>query len=49
MHLMGVPDVVIAAWIGHSDSTLTQRLYIHSQGDALKGAGSVFDRVVTLP
>ncbi len=47
MHLMGVPMAVIAAWIGHKDSTLTQRLYAHSQDDALRSAGAVFDRVVT--
>lgn len=49
MHLMGVPMAVIAAWIGHKDSTLTQRLYAHSQDDALRSAGAVFDRVVTTP
>lgn len=47
MHLGGVKDKVVAAWIGHKDSTLTQRLYIHSQDDALRAAGQVFDRVVT--
>lgn len=47
MSLMGVPTEVIAAWIGHKDSTLTQRLYIHSQDGALKAAGTVFNRVVT--
>ena len=47
MHLMGVPMAVIAAWIGHKDSTLTQRLYAHSQDEALRSAGAVFDRVVT--
>jgi len=46
MHLNGVPVAVIAAWIGHKDSTLTQRLYVHSQDDALKAAGAVFDWVV---
>jgi integrase len=39
MHLDGVPIVVIAAWIGHSDPTLTLRVYAHSQDDALKAAG----------
>ncbi len=47
MHLDGVAIAVIAAWIGHRDSTLTQRVYAHSQDDALKAAGEVFDRVVT--
>jgi integrase len=47
MHLQGVPIAVIAAWIGHDDSTLTQRLYAHSQNDALKAAGATLDRVVS--
>ena len=49
MHLMGHPDAVIAAWVGHRDATLTMRIYAHSQPEALKAAGSVFDRVVTTP
>ena len=44
MHLDGVPVAVIAAWIGHSDPTLTLRVYAHSQADALKSAGAVLDR-----
>jgi integrase len=36
MHLDGVPVAVIAAWIGHKDTSLTLRLYAHSQTDALK-------------
>jgi integrase len=47
MHLHGVPVSVIAAWIGHKDATLTMRLYVHSQHDALKSAGASLDRVVT--
>lgn len=44
MHLDGVPVAVIAAWIGHSDPTLTLRVYAHSQDDALKAAGVSLDR-----
>lgn len=44
MHLDGVPVAVIAAWIGHSDPTLTLRVYAYSQADALKSAGEVLDR-----
>lgn len=44
MHLDGVPVAVIAAWIGHSDPTLTLRVYAHSQADALKSAGVSLDR-----
>ncbi len=47
MHLAGVSKAVIAAWIGHKDASLTMRLYAHSQDDALKAAGGVFNRVVT--
>lgn len=43
MHLDGVPVAVIAAWIGHSDPTLTLRVYAHSQNDALKAAGASLD------
>ena len=44
MHLDGVPVAVIAAWIGHSDPTLTLRVYAHSQSDSLKAAGASLDR-----
>lgn len=47
MHLAGVPVAVIAAWIGHTDASLTMRLYAHSQDDALRAAGDTFNRVVT--
>jgi len=38
---------VIAAWVGHKDATLTMRLYVHSQDEALKAAGESLNRVVT--
>lgn len=44
MHLDRVPIAVIAAWIGHSDPTLTLKVYAHSQADALKAAGQSLDR-----
>jgi integrase len=44
MHLDGVPVAVIAAWSGHSDPTLTLRVYAHSQDEALKAAGASLDR-----
>ncbi|MDW5612499.1 tyrosine-type recombinase/integrase [Mycolicibacterium sp. D5.8-2] len=44
MHLDGVRVAVIAAWIGHSDPTLTLRVYAHSQDEALKAAGRSLDR-----
>jgi integrase len=48
MHLSGVPVAVIAAWIGHSDPSLTLRLYAHSQDDALRAAATSLDRVVNV-
>jgi integrase len=47
MHLQGVPVAVIAAWIGHKDTSLTMKLYTHSQAEALKAAGATLDRVVS--
>ena len=44
MHLDRVPGAVLAAWIGHSDPTLTLRVSAHSQDDALKAAGRSLDR-----
>jgi integrase len=46
MHLQNVPVAVIAAWIGHKDATLTMRVYVKSQTDALKAAGESLNRVV---
>jgi integrase len=40
---------VIAAWIGHKDSSLMLRLYAHSQADALTAAGATLNRVVSPP
>lgn len=36
MHLNGVPIAVIAAVLGHTDASFTQRTYAHSQDDALR-------------
>jgi integrase len=41
MHLQGVPIVVIAAWLGHSDPSFTLRTYAHSQPNALHDAAAV--------
>lgn len=43
MHVDGLPAVVIAAWIGHKDASLTMNLYAHSQDDALKIAATSID------
>lgn len=47
MHLQNVPVAVIAAWIGHKDATLTMRVYVKSQSEALRAAGESLNRVVT--
>ncbi|WP_051132779.1 site-specific integrase, partial [Nocardia paucivorans] len=47
MHLQGVPTAVIAAWLGHADNAFTMRTYVHSQDDALAGAASALQAVVT--
>jgi integrase len=46
LHLRGVPLAVIAAWLGHADASITARLYVHSQNDALKTAGATLGQVV---
>jgi len=38
LHLRGVPLSVVAAWLGHTDASVTARIYAHSQPDALKAA-----------
>lgn len=47
MHLRGVPIAVVSAWLGHASAAFTMAVYVHSQDDALKAAGSSFTRVVT--
>ncbi|MCP2628391.1 tyrosine-type recombinase/integrase [Mycolicibacterium smegmatis] len=43
MHLTGTPVAVIAQWIGHTDASLTMRVYAHSQDEALKAAAETFN------
>jgi integrase len=47
MRLRGVPIAVIAAWSGHASAAFTMAVYVHSQDEALKRAGTRFGRVVT--
>lgn len=47
MHFQQVPASIIAAWVGHKDATLTMKMYVHSQDDALKAAGATLNRGVT--
>lgn len=43
----GVPAVVIAAWLGHTDATFTLSRNAHSRDDSLKDAGKVPAKVMT--
>ena len=47
MHLNGVPAVVIAAWLGHTDARFTLATYAHSTNEALTDAGATFGAVLT--
>ncbi|MGD9622832.1 MAG: hypothetical protein AB7G47_22190, partial [Mycolicibacterium sp.] len=43
----GVPLAVIAKWLGHSDASITARIYAHSQDDELRAAGQSLGAVLT--
>ncbi|TCJ94630.1 tyrosine-type recombinase/integrase [Nocardia alba] len=47
MHLRKVPMAVIAAWLGHADASVTARIYMHSQDDALRDAARTLGEVVS--
>lgn len=48
MHLRGVPLAVIAKWLGHADaSSITARIYTHSQDEALAAAAASLGAVMT--
>jgi integrase len=40
MHLNGIPETVIAAWLGHTDARFTLSVYTHSNNDALADAAA---------
>lgn len=40
MHLRGVPTAVISAWLGHASASFTMSVYVHSQDEALRAAGT---------
>ncbi len=46
MHLNGVPAVVIAAWLGHTDARFTLATYAHSTDAALADAGATLGTVL---
>jgi integrase len=45
MHFKGVPAVVIAAWLGHTDARSTLSVYAHSTNTALADAATAFQAV----
>jgi integrase len=47
LHLRGAPLAVIVKWLGHADASITARIYVHSQDEALKAASATLGQVVT--
>lgn len=39
----GVPDVVVAAWAGHTDASFTKKKYVHPDVEDLRGAAEAWD------
>ena len=44
MHLQNVPIAIVAAWLGHTDVSVTHRTYVHAQPEALLEAAQRFTR-----
>lgn len=38
---------VIAKWLGHTDPSITAKIYAHSQDEALRAASAMLGQVVT--
>ena len=47
LHSRGVPMAVIAKWLGHTDPSITAKIYAHSQDEALRAASATLGQVVT--
>ncbi|WP_406462340.1 site-specific integrase [Streptomyces sp. NBC_01622] len=39
----GVPDVVLAAWAGHSSASFTKRKYVHVEAEDMRAAAAAWD------
>ncbi|NUR04343.1 MAG: site-specific integrase [Streptomyces sp.] len=39
----GVPDVVLAAWAGHTDASFTKKKYVHLDAEDLRSAATAWD------
>ena len=44
MHLQNVPIAMVAAWLGHTDVSVTLGTYVHAQPEALLEAAQRFTR-----
>jgi integrase len=42
----GVPDVIVSAWAGHADISLTKRVYVHPDIEHLREAASQLDQLL---
>lgn len=40
----GVPDVVLAAWAGHTSASFTKRKYVHVEAEDMRPAAETWDR-----
>lgn len=41
--LNGVPDVILAAWAGHTNANFTKRRYVHVGAEDMRGAAKMLD------
>lgn len=41
--LSGVPDVVLAAWAGHTNAAFTKRKYVSIEAEDMRGAAAALD------
>ncbi|WP_234376949.1 tyrosine-type recombinase/integrase [Streptomyces sp. TP-A0356] len=39
----GVPDVVLAAWAGHTNASFTKRKYVHVAAEDMRAAAAAWD------
>jgi integrase len=45
----GVPDVILAAWAGHTNASFTKKFYVHPDPEDLRGAAVQLERLLELP
>jgi integrase len=41
--LSGVPDVILAAWAGHTNAAFTKRKYVQIEAEDMRGAAAALD------